>query len=78
VRETIPETVYSAIGIRVPPHMFRVAAASSAAIHSPTTPGLASALLHHVDLKITELHYNRAGAMSASAAYSAVIDLYRD
>jgi site-specific recombinase XerD len=77
VAETITETTYSTIGVKVSPHLFRTAAASGAAIHAPNMPGLGTAVLHQVDPRVTEAHYNRAGSNSAAAAYAAVIDLYR-
>jgi integrase/recombinase XerD len=78
VQDMIPEIVLATTGVRVPPHYFRMSAASTAAIYAPDMPGLGSALLHHTDPRMAETHYNRAGSFSAAAAYSAVIDLYRD
>jgi hypothetical protein len=56
--------------------MFRVAAASSVAVWSPRTPGLAAALVHQFDPKMAEAHYNRAGSNRAAAALPAVIEKY--
>jgi hypothetical protein len=74
VAETITETTYIVTGLIVSPHMFRVAAASSIAMHAPHLPGLGSAVLDHRDPRITELHYNRASSIAASIAFSALVD----
>jgi hypothetical protein len=54
------------------PRLFRTAAASTAAVYGGTTPHLASALLNHMDPRVTEEHYNRACAMSASKIYAQI------
>ena len=48
------------LGVDVSPHLFRTAAASTAAAYGGKTPHLASALLNHTDPRVTEEHYNRA------------------
>ncbi len=60
------------LGVDVSPHLFRTAAASTAAIYGGATPHLASALLNHRDPRVTEEHYNRATSMSAAHAYAAI------
>jgi integrase len=52
------------LGVDVSPHLFRTAAASTAAAYGGNTPHLASALLNHTDPRVTEEHYNRASSMS--------------
>jgi Phage integrase family len=59
------------LGVNVYPHLFRTAAASTAAAYG-THPGLASALLNHTDPRITEDHYNRAGSANATHAYAEI------
>ncbi len=61
------------LGIEVGPHMFRTAAATSAAIRASKLPGLASAVLQHVEPRITEQHYNRASSHQAAQAYAATL-----
>jgi len=56
----------------VSPHLFRTAAASTAAMYAGNTPHLASALLNHTDPRVTEQHYNRASSMSASKIYARI------
>jgi site-specific recombinase XerD len=69
----ISKTTLATIGIDVSPHLFRTAAASTAAVYAGNIPRLASALLHHTDLAVTEEHYNRASSLSAAQAYAAFI-----
>jgi integrase len=61
------------IGVDVSPHLFRTAAASTAAVYGSNTPHLASALLNHTDPRVTEDHYNRASSLSAAQTYSAIV-----
>jgi integrase len=64
------------VGVDVSPHLFRTAAASTAAVYCGNVPHLASALLSHTDPRVTEEHYNRATSMSAAKAYAALIKEY--
>jgi len=64
------------LGVDVSPHLFRTAAASTAATYGSATPHLASALLNHTDPRITEEHYNRATSMSAAETYADLIGQY--
>jgi integrase len=64
------------IGVDVSPHLFRTAAASTAAAYGSSTPHLASALLGHTDPRVTEEHYNRASSASASRIYAEIIQGY--
>jgi integrase len=59
VADVIERTTRTTIGVGVSPHMFRSAAASSAAVHADYNPYLGSAVLHHRDKRVTEEHYNR-------------------
>ena len=76
VERLISQTTLSAIGVNVSPHLFRTAAASTAAVHGGSTPHLASAVLHHTDRRVTEEHYIRASSMSASRIYAEIISDY--
>jgi site-specific recombinase XerD len=76
VQETITNTVYEAIGVKVSPHLFRASAATTAAVLAPKRPGLGSAINNHRDPRITELHYKRTKCIAASMAFSKVISLY--
>jgi integrase len=65
------------LGVDVSPHLFRTAAASTAAVYGGSTPHLASALLNHTDPRVTEEHYNRATSISAARAYAAIAEAFR-
>ena len=78
VERAISATTLATVGINVSPHLFRTAAASTAAAYAGSTPHLASALLHHFDHAVTEEHYNRASTLSAAQAYAALIRAIRN
>jgi integrase len=61
-------------GVVVSPHLFRTAAASTAAIYGGHIPYLGSAVLDHRDPNVTEEHYNRGSTMTAAQAYASLID----
>src|SRR5262245_20848999 len=69
----ISKITLETLGVDVSPHLFRTAAASTAAVYAGNTPHLASALLNHTDPRVTEEHYDRASSMSAAAAYALII-----
>jgi site-specific recombinase XerD len=77
VREVVTETTRSSVGVNVSPHLFRTAAASTAAVYAGSTPNLGSAILHHRHSSVTDAHYNRATSMSAAQAYAAITERYR-
>jgi integrase len=74
----ISKITLETLGVGVSPHLFRTAAASTAAAYGGNTPHLASALLNHTDPRVTEEHYNRASTVSAAAAYARIISGFRD
>jgi site-specific recombinase XerD len=69
----ISKITYRTLGVDVSPHLFRTAAATTAAMYGGSTPHLASAALGHTDLRVTEEHYNRATSIEAVKAYAAII-----
>jgi integrase len=73
----VSKITHETIGIAVSPHLFRAAAASTAAVYGDNNPYLASALLQHTDPRVTEEHYNRASSMSAMSDYAAITDTFR-
>jgi integrase len=77
VGEVVTETTRTTVGVALSPHLFRAAAASTAALYGGSTPHLGSALLHHTDPSVTEAGYNRATGMSAAQAYATVTQRYR-
>ena len=72
----ISKITLETIGVDVSPHLFRTAAASTAAAYGGNTPHLASALLNHTDPRVTEEHYNRASSVSASRIYVGMINSF--
>jgi hypothetical protein len=74
VEATLRRTTLRTLGIEIGPHMFRTAAATTAATRATEAPGLASALHQHVTPRVTEQHYNRATAHEAAKAYRAILD----
>jgi integrase len=75
VRELITETTRSTLGVPVNPHMFRTAAATTAALYAGDNPHLASAILHHTH---PLENYNRASCISAGRALRDVVERLRD
>src|SRR5260370_10160601 len=73
----ISKITLETIGVNVSPHLFRTAAASTAAGYGGNTPHLASALLNHTDPLVTEEHYNRATSIAASSTYAAITNSFR-
>jgi integrase len=65
------------LGVDVSPHLFRMAAATTAAIYGSSTPHLATGVLGHRDKRITEEHYNRARSLQAGAIQAGIIETYK-
>jgi integrase len=72
----ISKITYRILGVSVSPHLFRTAAATTAAMYGSNTPQLASAVLGHTDRRVTEEHYNRASSIEAAKTYAAIIRQY--
>jgi integrase len=73
----VSKITFETLGMDVSPHLFRTAAASTAAAYGGNTPHLASALLNHTDPRVTEEHYNRATSISAAETYARIISEFR-
>jgi integrase len=74
VERIVTETTRSSLGVAISPHLFRHAAASTLAVYAGAEPGVAAALLQHVDPRVTEEHYNRASSTYAAQGYLALIN----
>jgi integrase len=61
------------LGVPMSPHVFRTAAASTAAVHAGDDLHLGASLLQHIDPRVTEEHYNRASDIHASLAFQDII-----
>ena len=70
----ISKVTLECLGVDVSPHLFRTAAASTAAAYGGRNPHLASAVLGHTDPRVTEEHYNRATSMSAARVYADLVE----
>lgn len=65
----IAVAVQEATGIRVSPHLFRDAAATTVARHSPASAGLIRPVLAHSSPETAEKHYIHAGSIEAGRHY---------
>jgi integrase len=74
----ISNITFKTLGVDVSPHLFRTAAATTAAVYGKSTPHLASAVLGHTDPRITEEHYNRATAVNAASIYAEIMLRYQN
>jgi site-specific recombinase XerD len=72
----ISKITYRTLGVDVSPHLFRTAAATTAAMYGGNTPHLASAVLGHTDSRVTEEHYTRCTSIEAAKTYAAIIRRY--
>jgi site-specific recombinase XerD len=72
----ISKVTRETLGVDVSPHLFRTAAATTAATFAGSTPHLASALLNHMDSRVTEDRYIRPSSVRASQIYSEIIGGY--
>jgi integrase len=61
------------VGVDVSPHLFRTAAATTAACYGTDMPYLASAVLSHTDSRDTEKHYIRTTTLHAAKDYAAIL-----
>jgi len=73
VAMVVTETTRMTLGVPISPHLFRNAAATSAALHASKSPHLATALLAHTDEKTTEAHYIRASSLSVARDFAELI-----
>jgi site-specific recombinase XerD len=72
----ISKITLQTLGVDVSPHLFRTAAASTAAIKLPAFPHLASALLGHTDPRITDDDYKRTTSLNAGQIYATLVEEY--
>jgi integrase/recombinase XerD len=70
----IPELTERMTGVRVPPHFFRDAAATTLARESSTASRLAAPVLGHKNIRTAEKHYNHARCIEAGSAYAAMLE----
>ena len=73
----ISKITLQTIGADVSPHLFRTAAATTAALYGGDMPYLASAVLGHKDPLITAEHYIRTTTVNAAKTFASIIREYR-
>jgi integrase/recombinase XerD len=71
------EVTEKLVGVRVPPHFFRDAAATTLARMAPEQALLIRPLLGHSSFRTTERHYIQAQGIEAGRTYAAVIERLR-
>jgi integrase len=69
----ITETTGRELGVRVSPHLFRSAAVHTVAMNAGDQMGIASALLHHSDPRVTEGHYAKGSSFEAAKSFQAIL-----
>jgi integrase len=69
----ISKITFETLGVDVSPHLFRTAAATTAALYGGENPHLASALLNHSNSRVTYNHYIRSSTVSAAQKYAEII-----
>jgi integrase len=72
----ISKITLQTVGVDVSPHLFRTAAATTAAMYAGDNPHLASAVLGHSDSRVTYKDYIRATTANAAKEYAAIIRPY--
>ena len=72
----ISKITFQTLGVDISPHLFRAAAASTAALKIPDFPYLASALLGHADPRVADEYYKRTTSLSAGKVYADLIQEY--
>jgi integrase len=72
----ISKITFQTLGINVSPHLFRTAAASTAAIKLPQFPHLSSALLGHSDPRVADEHYKLVTSLNAGKIYANLVQEY--
>jgi site-specific recombinase XerD len=69
------KVTFHTLGVDVSPHLFRTAAASTAALKLPELPRIASSLLGHSDPRVADQYYKRVSSVAAATLYA---DLVQD
>lgn len=69
----IPHITATLFGVKISIHLFRDAAATTLAHHSPDAARLTRAILGHSGFRTAERHYNQARTIEAGRRYSEVI-----
>jgi site-specific recombinase XerD len=76
IKGAINRRTRHAFGKHIPPHLFRDAAVTSLIQDAPESARLASGVLGHSDVRITEKHYNQAQTIHSARRHADVIATY--
>jgi integrase len=69
----ITETTRRELGVAVNPHLFRDCCVFTIADRAGEEMGVASALLQHVDSRVTEMHYNKGASLRAAKKFQTIL-----
>ena len=72
----ISKITFRTIGVDVSPHLFRTAAATTAAMYGGDIRLLKSCVLGHSDSRVTYEHYIRATTVNAAKEWGAIVRQY--
>jgi site-specific recombinase XerD len=72
----LPEVTLKTVGIAISPHLFRTAGATTAAVAKGDMPHLGTALLGHINHRITEEDYIRPSSVIAGNELAVVLQHY--
>ncbi len=78
ISSTVAEKTEELTGVRVPPHYFRDAAASTLSRHSPDAARLIRPVLAHLSFGTAERHYIQSQGIEAGRDYAAVLAKLRE
>lgn len=73
----ISKITLQTLGVDVSPHLFRTAAATTAAMFGGDTPHLATGVLVQRDPKVAQENYIRTTSINAAKAYARIVGEYR-
>lgn len=76
IKGAIKRRTRHAFGKHIPPHWFRDAAVTSLIQDAPESAPLASGVLGHSDVRVTERHYNQALTIHSARRYADVVSSY--
>ncbi|MFX3653931.1 MAG: hypothetical protein ACN6IW_00365 [Paracoccaceae bacterium] len=74
----IADIVRRHLGVGVPPHLFRDAAATTLAHYSPQAARLTRGILGHNTFRTAEKHYNHARTIEAGRRYSELVETLKE
>lgn len=76
IKGAIKRRTKNAFGRHIPPHWFRDATTTSLTQDAPASARLASSVLGHNDVRVTEKHYNQALMTQSARRHAIVVSSY--